>query len=105
MTCCGVFESGQNGQGPAMRAESGTSSPVITHERVMGSLRSSMRVRKTKAGGGVKLEDRARDEEQISSSGRNDNHQEGLRCRPTIANYEIRDYKISKPPCPSPLRR
>ena len=42
-TCAGVDESGQNGQGASGAANgSGTSSPVITHDRVMGSLRSSM---------------------------------------------------------------
>ena len=40
---CGVSgESGQKRQAPSERGLSAGSSPVITHERVMGSLRSSM---------------------------------------------------------------
>ena len=43
-------EFGQNRQKDSARgALSGTSSPVMTHERVMGSLRNSMVVRKTSA--------------------------------------------------------
>ena len=41
--CAGSRESGQKRQTDSARATlSGTSSPVITHERVIGSLRSSM---------------------------------------------------------------
>src|SRR6266849_5847736 len=48
--CAGAGESGQNWQKDSARgALSGTSSPVITHERVMGSLRNSMGLRKTSA--------------------------------------------------------
>jgi hypothetical protein len=43
MSCGDSRESGQNRQKGSRRgALSGTSSPVITHERVIGSLRSSM---------------------------------------------------------------
>ena len=44
MTCAGAEESGQKRQKVSERGpDSATSSPVITQERVMGSLRSSMR--------------------------------------------------------------
>ena len=44
MTCSGDAESAQNRHGEFARGgTSGTSSPVMTQERVMGSLRSSMR--------------------------------------------------------------
>jgi len=43
-TWAGADESGQKRQNGSGRGpDSVTSSPVITHERVMGSLRSSMR--------------------------------------------------------------
>ncbi len=50
INCTGRGESGQNRQKDSVRgALSGTSSPVMTHERVIGSLRNSMGVRKTSA--------------------------------------------------------
>jgi hypothetical protein len=48
MTCAGSAEAPQNWQSLERGAGSMTSSPVITQERVMGSLRSSMAVRRTK---------------------------------------------------------
>src|SRR4029077_19538033 len=48
ISCAVAGESGQNRQKDSGRGgASGTSSPVMTHERVMGSLRNSMGVRKT----------------------------------------------------------
>src|ERR1700738_1595448 len=48
--CAAAGESGQKPQKDSERGVlSGTSSPVMTHDRVMGSLRSSMRLRKTSA--------------------------------------------------------
>ena len=47
-SCAANGESGQKRQKASARgAVSGTSSPVMTHERVIGSLRNSMAVRKT----------------------------------------------------------
>jgi hypothetical protein len=44
MTCTEAGESAQNRHKDSERGEaSGTSSPVMTHDRVIGSLRSSMR--------------------------------------------------------------
>jgi hypothetical protein len=48
ISCAGFGEFGQNRQKDSIRgALSGTSSPTMTQERVMGSLRNSMVVRKT----------------------------------------------------------
>src|SRR6185437_9622909 len=49
-SCAATGESGQKRQNASARgAVSGTSSPVMTHERVIGSFRNSMAVRKTSA--------------------------------------------------------
>jgi hypothetical protein len=54
MSCNGVGESGQKRQKVSGRGTlSWPSSPVITHERVIGSLRSSMAVKETIAAAGA----------------------------------------------------